>query len=216
MIKYVCGLALGFAAALAPAAPASAQPALSDKEVYDIGRCVVRSDRSVGVGLLQSLPLSGPNLTIPGTLSAAGQCAKAGGSVSPVALRGAIARALFLKDFDRFMVEPKVANHLLAELKLPIDEKAANGADPQTVALYKFGDCVVRNEVMKIESLMRTPVGSGTEEKIFEYLAPMMAACQAKGTTIRVSPSTLRSLLAQSAYNVSWRYWKDQLFTAAR
>jgi len=210
MIRYIHGLALALAAAIPAAAPLAAQPgSVSDKEVYEIGRCVVRSDRMVGVGLLQSLPLSGPNIALPGGLSAASKCAKAAGSVSPVALRGAIARALFLKDFDRFMVEPQVAQHLLVDMQLPIDEKAAHGADAQTVALYKLG-------VMKIESLMRTPVGSGTEEKIFEYLAPMMAACQTKGTTIRVSPATLRSVLAQSAYNVSWRYWNDQLYTAAR
>lgn len=199
------------AAALPTAAPASA---VAEKKVYDAGRCIVRADRSAAAQLLRTLPSSGEVSVDSGQLGDAAKCLGGSATVSAMALRGSVAQALFLKDFDRFAVQPQVASHLFADFDVPTDKTP--GADPRTVAMYRLGDCVVRNEAMKMESFLRAGVGSAQEDQLFEYFGPIMSACQAGQEPLRISRAALRSVFAQAAYKVSVRYWTDDMYTASR
>jgi hypothetical protein len=82
--------------------------------------------------------------------------------------------------------------------------------------MYKLGDCVVRNEATKIENLLRAGVGSKQEDRLFDYFAPVMSACQPAGEPLRISRAALRSVLAQAAYKVSVRYWTEEMYTVSR
>jgi hypothetical protein len=204
------------ACALFVAMPAHAAAGQSEKSTYKLGKCIVRADRLVAGQLLRSTPLTGGQTVLDAaSLGKAGSCVKAPSlAVSPILLRGSLAQELFLRDFERFAVKPRVSAGLFARFQLPIDSAGA-GADPRTVALYKLGDCVVRNEVLRIEILLRSAIGSGVERRLFDYLGPMMSACIGADSAIGVTRADLRSVFAQSAYDVSVRYWTDQLWTAS-
>jgi hypothetical protein len=129
-------------------------------------------------------------------------------------LRGSIAQALLLRDFPRFGVQPKVAEHLFAKFEIPVDPEKTS-VDSRTANLYKLAECVARNQGIKLERLFRAEVGSDTEGRLFDAIGPYISACQGGGGDLRVSRTDFRSLLAQAAYNVSVRYWTGELWSAS-
>ena len=207
MKKTILAL-LAAGAALAPAAPAAAdeaRPALRD--VYDAGKCIVDNDRRTAVSFLQSLPIEEGEAdlsVLPDNLNR--RCTEGLGTVDALHVRGALAQALFFRDFGGFGLQPGRSVPLV-NLNIP-----AQSSPPGTgmVELYRWADCVVRNDPGHTERLMQTRIGSPNESLMVEQLRPFMQAC-AGAQSLAVRPADFRSLVAQSAYNSMYRYWTRQL-----
>ena len=199
---------LAAGAALLPAGQASAdQTPAALREIYDAGRCIVDNDRRTAVSYLQSLPLEEgeADLTqLPDSLSR--RCARGLSTVDSLHVRGAIAQALFFRDFGGFGIEPGRSVPLV-NLNIP-----AQSSPPGTgmTELYRWADCVVRNDIGHTERLLQSRVGSQSESAAIEQLRPYMQAC-AGAESLAVRSSDFRSLAAQSAYNSMYRYWTRQL-----
>lgn len=184
------------------------------RAVYDAGKCIVKSDRRAAARLMFNLPLDGGAQVSPAQLGGAAGCVtSAVPTSSSVLLRGAIAQELYLNDFREFGVPPRNRN-ILVGFDLPL-ESAPDGTPEATAQLYKWADCVVRNDTENTERLLRTRVGSPQEATVIESLRPYMSACIAAGTQLTVAPSELRSVFAQSAYHSLYRYWNNELTQAA-
>jgi len=171
----------------------------------------VQQDRLAAIQILNQLPFVGGDVSLTeADLGDAAPCLGAGlAGVSPIAVRGGIAQELFLRDFKEFGIEPKRRREF-ANLALPISNDSEVG-DAKTRALYRLGDCVVRNRTHSIEQLLKAPVGSRTEQHVIDQLGPIMAACHGSKGQARVSREDLRSILAQAAYSASVRYWNGRL-----
>lgn len=199
-------LAAGVALTLPAAAPANNGSSLED--VYDAGRCMVERDRGAAVSLLGTLPITGGDADLsPLPSSVAERCARQLGPVSALHLRGAIAQALFLRDFGSFGVEPRRSTPMV-NLNLPAQD--SEGGD-RLIDLYRWADCLVRNDGIHAERLLASPVGSRTEAQIIDAMRDYMAACAPSGSQLAVQPGELRSVLAQSAYQSMFRYWTGRL-----
>lgn len=190
---------LAAAAICLPTAAANAAPGGANaRSVYDMGKCIVRKDRSAAIELMSSLPLTG-SANLSGSVGGASSClALASGQANSVTVRGAIAQALFIRDFKEFGGDP--GRGTLASYALPID-----------AGLYRWSDCVVRQDTSAITLLLHTEVGSRQEAQTLERIKPQMSACLPTAERLAIAPSQLRSVLAQSAYNVAYRYWTEQL-----
>ena len=210
-MKKICValMTLGVVAAGVPAAAATMSP--DDQAiVYKAGRCLVEKDRGAAVSALDTLPLEGGEVA-PGSIKDSAGCLSGGlPANSALPLRGAIAQALFFDDFEEFGMAPNRRTSDMVELKLPISDAAA-GLDAKTIALYKIGDCVARNDMERTEKLLRTDPGSSREMNFYSKMQPLMNACQAQDATTSMSRGELRSVLAQSFYHAAARYYTGQL-----
>ena len=200
MKAFVLGLAATLGAA-ASSAPALAAPTVA--AVYESGRCMVQRDRRAAINLILTLPSDNS----PANLSSLGSaCAGAEGATAML-VRGAIAQALFLRDFRVFGREPRI-EVTLVNLDLPV-ESSSSGS--RSVELYRWGDCVVRNDGTGTQRLLLSAVSSADESAAIAGLQTYMAACMRSGTQLEVRASELRSVFAQSAYHAMYRYWTGQL-----
>lgn len=207
MRKAIVSL-LAAGAALALPAAASANNDSSLEDVYDAGRCMVERDRHAAVGLLGTLPIDATQADLsdlPAGL--AERCGRRLGSVTGLHLRGAIAQALFLRDFGSFGVEPRRSTPLV-NLSLPVQDSPSGD---RAIELYRWGDCLVRNDGIHVERLLASSIGSRTETQLIASMRDYMAACAPAGAQLAVHPGELRSVLAQSAYQSMYRYWTGRL-----
>lgn len=199
-------LAAGSALALPAAAAATTSTSLDD--VYDAGRCMVERDRAAAVGLLMTLPIDATPADLSSVPAAlAERCGRRLGTVTSLHLRGAIAQALFLRDFGSFGVEPRRSTPMV-NLNLPAQDSQSGD---RAVELYRWGDCLVRNDAIHAERLLASPVGSRTEAAMIEAMRDYMAACAPAGAQIAINPGEVRSVVAQSAYQSMYRYWTGRL-----
>ncbi|HWT12129.1 MAG TPA: hypothetical protein VN231_05205 [Allosphingosinicella sp.] len=200
---------LAAGAALAVSAPATADNgADSVREIYEAGRCMVDRDRASAVGFLQAVPVDSETTDLsqlPDSLVQ--RCADGMSSARTLLLRGAIAQALFFRDFGGFGLEPRRSAPLV-NLDIPVQDSPEGSVRTE---LYRWADCVVRNDAPHTELLLASSVGSRNESAAIERMRAFMAACAPAGAQLAVQPSELRSLLAQSAYHSMYRYWTDQL-----
>jgi hypothetical protein len=207
-------LAAGAACLPVSAGAVSAPDGEASKAVYEAGKCIVKADRNVAARLLRSLPLDGAAQLTAGQLGPAAACLTPAVPLSSsVLMRGAIAQELFFTDFRDFGVMPRNRDRLV-NLNLPVE--AGGDVSPQATSdLYKWADCVVRNDTENTHRLLRTRVGSPQEATVIDSLRPYMSACIPAGTRLTVAPSELRSVFAQSAYHSMYRYWNNAIGQAA-
>jgi hypothetical protein len=208
MMKNSLTIAFGLAAFPAAATPSVPGPVASEKATYELGSCIVKSDREMAARLMRDLPPASTQVAIGGLRL--GKCTSGSPAVRAITLRGSIAQALLLRDFPRFGVPPRITPSHFVQFDLPVE--TGTNTDARTAALYKMSDCVVRNQGIKIERLFRADIGSNIEGRLIDYLAPTIQACQ--GANVRVTRTDFRSALAQSAYKVSVRYWLGELYSA--
>lgn len=197
-------LVLGLAAAAGAAvsfSPAQAAPTVA--AVYESGRCMVQRNRRAAINLMLLLPSDN---SIADLSSFGGGCAGAEGA-SAMVVRGAIAQALFLRDFRVFGREAR-QEVALVNLNLPIESSVSGSRSNE---LYRWGDCVVRNDGAGTQRLLASAVGSADQAAAIAGLQTYMEACMLGGTQLEVRASELRSVFAQSAYHVMYRYWTGQL-----
>jgi|GEM_PF-3374157 len=210
MKQFLGSLALA-GSALALPAPAIAAPA-SVAGVYEAGRCMVDRDRRAAIGLILALPLDGRAADLSSLSGSARDCAATAQGASAMLVRGAIAQALFLRDFRTFGREPRMTTSLI-NLALPV-ESSPSGT--RSVELYRWGDCVVRNDGAGTQRLLLSTVGSADESAAIAGLQTYMSACMRAGSQLEVRASEVRSVFAQSAYHTMYRYWTGQLQAGGR
>jgi hypothetical protein len=171
--------------------------------------CLVQRDRRAAIALFRGLPLDRSAADLSALAAGpARDCAGGASGASSMMVRGAIAQALFVRDFRGTMGhEPRPG---LDPVDLGLDAAIAVGGPPATEP-YRWADCVVRNDPAATERLLRTDIGSPQEAAAVSGLQPYMSACMAMGAQISVRQSEMRSLFAQGAYHNSYRYWSGQL-----
>ena len=202
----------------AAAAAGLSQPALASNgstsatAVYEAGRCLVSTNRRAAIALIRALPLDGDAADFSPLRGAAADCARPAEGAPVMMVRGAVAQALFFRDFHRFGREPQLET-VMANLNLPIESPTEGDA---ALELYRWSDCVVRNDTVGTERLLRSQIDSEEETAAVEGLRNFMSACIPAGAQLRVRSSEVRSLFAQSAYNTMYRYWTGQLSAANR
>lgn len=178
------------------------------ERIYSAGRCMVQRDRSAAVDLILALPL-GREATDLSALSP-GLGERCGAGLAPVPamhLRGAIAQALFFRDFAAFGLQPS-RSVALVNLDLPVQDSPAGDG---TTDIYRLTDCVVRNDAEHTEMLLATQPGTANERRAIDLLAPYVRACTPPEASLTMARSDLRSAIAQSAYQSMYRYWTRQL-----
>lgn len=201
-------LALGALASVP--APAAAAP--SSAAVYEAGRCLVQQDRRSAVALMGSLPLDDSPADLAGVGRGGAGCVRGLDGAAAMLVRGGIAQALFLRDFGGFGRELRNDRNLL-DLRLPVEATPGMPGD-RTTQLYRWADCVVRNDSAGTERLLRSAVGTPEERTAIAGLQAFMARCMPAGTELSVRAWEVRSLFAQSAYHTLFRYWTGQLQSA--
>lgn len=203
---------LAFAAATIAALPGPAQAARNSPAVYEAGRCIVQYDRAAANRLMATLPLGETAADLPGLNRRAAACAQRLAGEPAMQVRGALAQAMFARDFRSFGSDPDPRRGFI-NLNLPT--QARPGADnDRTTQLYRWADCVVRNDSGSAERLLRTEAASPEEAAAIEGLRNYMAACMPAGTQLDIRLWELRSVIAQSAYHAVYRYWTGQLEAA--
>lgn len=208
MRKSVLALVAAAAALSLPTqAPAAAADA-SVQSVYDSARCIVTRDRQAALRLMQSLPIESAPADLSSLSSeAASRCLEGVADADALILRGGIAQAMFFRDFGGFGEEPSRGVALL-NLNLPVQDSPPG--DP-AVDIYRWSDCLVRNDGPRSERLLSSRPGSQNESRAIEGLRPYMQACAPEGLEIQVDAAELRSVIAQSAYQSMYRYWTREL-----
>lgn len=196
------------------AAPAMGAALSKDAEVdiYNIARCAVAKDHDAAAATVRRLPLTGDEATVePAWLGNGAGCVKSAALAGPaVVLRGALAQALYFRDFKEFGVRPRMAPALLADMGLPPVNDGVDTSKPD-VALARFGDCLARNVPEDTDKLLQSPVDSPLERSAVARIQPYFAGCYPKNARFNASRSTLRGLLALSAYSASTRYWRGEI-----
>ena len=208
-MKKLSWALLAAGAALATSSPAvAANGELPAQEVFDVGRCIVQQDRSAAVGFLQAVPVDSETADLSLLpQSVAQRCAEGFGSAKALLIRGAIAQALFFRDFGGFGLEPRRSVPLV-NLALPVQDSPEGSVRNE---LYRWADCVVRNDADHSERLMQSRVGSETEATMIGHLRPYLQVCAPASAQFSVQPAELRAVIAQSAYHSMYRYWTRQL-----
>jgi hypothetical protein len=202
-------LPLATAAMLAVPGPASA--ARNSPAVYEAGRCIVDRDRSGANRLMATLPLDESIADLSRLNARATACAARLADAPAMQVRGALAQAMFMRDFGSIRREPDPRRGFI-NLNLPV--QASGMARDRTTQLYRWGDCVARNDSAGTERLLRTEAASTEESAAIEGLRNYMAACMPTGVQLEVRLWELRSVIAQTAYNTVYRYWTGQLEAA--
>lgn len=210
MKRFIVPFAAAMLAALPGAAAAAPGPATA--AVYDAGRCIVARDYGRALGLILALPLDDRAADF-GALhgSAAESCAADIAGASALLVRGAIAQALFIRDFGGFGHDPR-SNARLVDLALPVQDSAGGS---RALDLYRWGDCVVRNDPGATQRLLASATGSAEERAAMAELQPFMNPCMPFGTQLTVYLTEARAVFAQSAYNAMYRYATGQLRVTA-
>lgn len=212
MKRVLFSLIAGAALAGLPAPVFATAAAPSAASVYEVGRCIVRADRRAAISLMRTLPLDNSLADLSALGGSASGCAGGAAGVPAMLIRGAIAQELFIRDFRTFSREPRNPDRLV-NLNLPVEAFAVPRSD-SVGDLYRWSDCVVRNDTANTERLLHSPIGSPGESAAFAALQTYMSACFASGSQVAMRPAQVRSLFAQSAYNSMYRYWTGQLQSA--
>ncbi|MEA3042509.1 MAG: hypothetical protein QOH47_347 [Sphingomonadales bacterium] len=210
MMKRVFFSAVALGALASIPAPAAATP--SSAAVYEAGRCLVQQDRRSAVALMGSLPLDDS----PADLSSVGRggaaCVRGLAGAPAMLVRGGIAQALFMRDFGGFGRELRNDRNIF-DLHLPVEATFGTPRD-RTTQLYRWADCVVRNDSAGTERLLRAGIGTPAERDAVAGLQTFMSSCMPVGTQLSIRAWEVRSLFAQSAYHTLFRYWTGQLESA--
>jgi hypothetical protein len=193
-------------------APAAATPTAA--AAYEGGRCIVAQDRRAAVALLARLPLGDTPADLSGVGRNGAACVASLAGASSLLMRGAIVQAMFLRDFRGLEREP-ADDRVIVNLNLPVEAGATVQAD-RTGELYRWGDCVARNDAAAVERLLRAPIGSAEERDALGGLQTFMSSCMPAGQQLSVRSWEVRSLFAQAAYHMLYRYWTGQLQSARR
>lgn len=181
---------------------------LEGAALWDFARCITAQNSVTVTTLLNSPPRSElADSSIGGLLgvSTATPCLTGGFPQGGLAidrhrLRGSLSQALYL------------ANHSAAApstiagatpTQIPVAEfnaRMAAAVDPVDEAIRIFADCVVANNAMTVDRLVRSEFGSDAEMAAITAVQPSMGPCIWEGRSIAFNRETLRAALAAGLY----------------
>jgi hypothetical protein len=150
--------------------------------VNDYGMCIVKT-KLVAV----RKALAQPDEAVSGALArlAGNDCLMRGElRMSPMLMRGAVYRALYIRAFGRSAPQP------------PKTDVVSTSTDPLRV----FGQCVNRLDPANVRALVLAVPATSTEAAALQALTPIFSRCVAPGQNIRFSRAVVQSALAESAY----------------
>jgi hypothetical protein len=101
----------------------------------------------------------------------------------PQLLRGALYRALYLRDFGK---RPPSAS--------------ASGPMHEDNPLRLFGHCVYAIDPVDVRAFVMADPATALEKEAIAALGPALAQCVSPGSQIRFSPAVLQAILAEAAY----------------
>ncbi|MBC7986247.1 MAG: hypothetical protein H7X93_06195 [Sphingomonadaceae bacterium] len=115
-------------------------------------------------------------------------------------MRGNLAQALYVARF------PDAAPPVISEAQpttIPVEvynARVAAAVDPQSEVIRIFGDCVAAADPMRVDTLVRSDVGSPEENSAINALGPVMGPCLWNGQSIEFSSESLRAALGDGLY----------------
>lgn len=193
------GLMFAAASVMLPGAAHSA-PQTPATNAEALGKCLVKSDRQNAIALFSRLPAdNSPADVSPGL----GGCTTDMTEITAMQVRGAIAEALYERDFREAGVAPHQSADNFARLDLPEGETDKTG-------IFALGRCVALARFADVDRIFAMEPGSQRESNFVETLKPYFAACQPTGTQITIKRGDVRPILAQNAYAGNVRYWLRQ------
>lgn len=213
--------ALLVAAAVFPAAPALAQPAMGhiiqrydpaelpegkanalegQRALYDYGACLVKVRRRQVERFLAIDPFTEEAGRV-GQQIVSGECLSSGEMrFGAIALRGPFFQALFRRDFGNKAM-PDLRNAPRLDYASGVSTTFATSAT--LTNLRRFADCVARLDQFPVRALAMSEAGSADEKAAFRTMAPSMARCIAPGDKVEFQPPLLRAVFAEVLYRLA-------------
>lgn len=169
----------------------AADPSVRDVSEEDRARqtmnsyaaCLVRT-RSVKVSRALARPTAEVQSALAGLADSS--CLNDGKlKMSGDLLRGALYRALYLRDFAR---------------TAPVSDAAPGAVPASSDVLQQFGYCVDQADPLNARAFVASVPATGAERAALQGLGPALSRCVAPGNNVRFSRSTLQGVLAEAAY----------------
>ena len=107
------------AAALLAVIPSAAPAARNSPVIYEAGRCIVQHDRRAANALMATLPLDESAADLSRLRGRAAACAAALADAPAMQVRGALAQAMFMRDFGSMRSDPDPRRGFI-NLNLPV------------------------------------------------------------------------------------------------
>jgi hypothetical protein len=177
------------------------QPTATQREatrvLYRFARCTVDAKPEDASALLRTAMDAAEHSGIVNRLGGDNNRCLRGASgmrLQAVAFRGAIANALYLRDYPAFPAD-----------RLPVAADRAGEmltGNPGTM-MADFAGCVVRTNPAAVDALLRTRPASDEEHAQLNGMVGELSSCLFRGQMLQVNALTLRSILAESAFTLS-------------
>lgn len=184
---------------------------LDGAALWDFARCITAQNSVTVTTLLNSPPRSDvADSSIGGLLGVstatpclAGGFPQGGLAIDRQRLRGSLSQALYLANHSA-AAPPTIAG--ATPTQIPVAEfnaRMAAAVDPVDEAIRIFADCVVANNAMTVDGLVRSEFGSDAELAAITAVQPSMGPCLWEGRSIAFNRETLRAALAAGLYRKS-------------
>jgi len=114
---------------------------------------------------------------------------------TPILLRGAAFRALYLQQFGSKKLPP---------LKpIVVDPPWRVESSDGFSLLQQFGECVVAGDPVNAHAILFESVASDREKKAYAALASALSKCVAGGSTIKFSKTLIEGVVAEGLYHLA-------------
>ncbi len=121
-------------------------------------------------------------------------------TMSERSFRGALSEVLYIQSSP-----DQIAPELVALEEEPVSqsefaERLQLAVSPTEEALVLFGDCVVSSSPDRVDTYIRTEIGSEDERQAIQALTPYFGNCLWEGQTVELNEENLRAVLATAIY----------------
>lgn len=115
-------------------------------------------------------------------------------------MRGNLAQALYLARFPDG-APPAITGAQPTTIPVEVyNARVTAAVDPESEVIRIFGDCVAAADPMRVDTLVRSDVGSPEENAAINALGPLMGPCLWNGQSIAFSGESLRAALGDGLY----------------
>ena len=120
-------------------------------------------------------------------------------SVGDALIRGAIFRALYVKDYGK--------TDLMVGDEAP--DYSGSVGDPSLainatqLMLLDFAGCVIRKDAASVKKVLLAEAGSDAEKNAFTALAPAFGPCLPQHKTVQFSKASLGAVLSEAMYRIA-------------
>lgn len=176
---------------------------------YDHARCLVKRKPKLAEKILATRPESLEYFAAFLKADTEARCFVDEAPVPPKlhsnTIRGAVAEALFLRDFSAIAVPRGKRVAPVASFDRAPKAGALAEAARRAEAFLALSECAVQLDAVKSVAVFETQVASAEEREAVQALAPVIAECIPPDLRFSVRAPVMRSYLAEAAYRVSAR-----------